>query len=354
MSLPQVGQHTAKEDPANANPLFRNETLHEKSPIQSGFGKLADAPVFQQPQPVKLMNGQPVGRLHQGQVADVASEQFQTGLLCVCEGGAGSCLYGFCCPPCATASARTRFDGSDWWMNLFFLNSYTSYKIIAEGYNIDTDPCCNCYTCQFDICRGFWCMPCTVVQILNEVKSRDPLGPKESNAIYHGPSAAINPWNYGLCSCLSNMSTCPFITAAGIVPVLDLWALSAFNAQALTLLIDHHQHGHGLTNMEHGYNCSDGCFTCGYNGWWFNFCCVNSVITRNYIRDESGIGGCCKFNRCLNIFMEDVVPTWFCYWCSTCQNVNEVLYKTENEGDTYEANQAMNELKSWDGSNQWP
>jgi hypothetical protein len=45
--------------PAHSPVFYSNvhDVLHlQKSPIQSGFGKLADAPVFQQPQPIKLMN----------------------------------------------------------------------------------------------------------------------------------------------------------------------------------------------------------------------------------------------------------------------------------------------------------
>lgn len=314
--------------------------MHAPSSTQVPVGRLVngtpgvainlDGVIDEQPKQIELMAGVPVIRNaqhgnyqkhHHG--GTVASAEWKTGLLCCCEGGAGSCLYGFCCPPCATASARTRFDHSDWWMNLLFLNTYTAYKFIAEGYQIDTDPCCECYTCRCDICRVFWCMPCTVVQMLNEVKSRHPLGPLEEHAIYHGPENARQHWNYHLFSCLSNMSTCPFITAAGLIPVVDLWALKAFNAQALTLA--QRERSAHINPMEHGYNCTEGCCTCGYDGWWFNWCCVSPVITRNYIRDKSGIQGICKWNRCVNIFLSDVLPTWFCYWCSTCQNVNEML-----------------------------
>jgi len=272
------------------------------------------------------------------------AREWRTGLLCCCEGGAGSCLYGFCCPPCATASARSRLDNSDWWMNLFFLNSYTAYKLIADRYNIETDPCCDCCSCQCDICRGFWCMPCIVVQMLNEVKAINPHGPTEENSIYFGPAEATNHWSTGLCGCTQNMETCPFITIAGLIPFVDFFCLKAFNAQALTMQINHEQNGHGLNTMEHGYNCSDGCFSCGYDGWWFNWCCVSPVITRNYIRDQNKIGGCCKQSRCLNIIMNDVVPTWCCYWCTTCQNLNEVIFETANEGISDRQIQSMNQL----------
>ena len=117
----------------------------------------------------------------------------------------------------------------------------------------------------------------------------------------------------------AKMETCPFITVAGLIPVLDLFCLSAFNAQALTIQENHIHNGHGLSTMEHGYDFSDGCCTCGYDGWWFNWCCVNAVITRNYIREDNQIGGCCKSLRFVNIFMEDILPTWCCYACTTCQ-----------------------------------
>ena len=164
-------------------------------------------------------------------------------------------------------------------------------------------------------------------------------GPTEENSIYFGPAEATNHWSTGLCGCTvsyhtamdeifvfttfisfqQNMETCPFITIAGLIPFVDFFCLKAFNAQALTMQINHEQNGHGLNTMEHGYNCSDGCFSCGYDGWWFNWCCVNAVITRNYIREDNQIGGCCKSLRFVNIFMEDILPTWCCYACTTCQ-----------------------------------
>lgn len=305
--------------------------------------------INEQPELIPMVAGRPVtlgfgaDNPHHHK-ATLKTAEWHTGLLCCCSGGAGTCLYGFCCPPCATASARSRFDNSDWWMNLFFLNSYTAYKMISEGYSIETDPCCDCYTCRCDICRGFWCMPCTVVQMLNEVKFRNPLGPNPDNAIYFGPQEANENWQYGLCSCTAKMETCPFITVAGLIPVLDLFCLSAFNAQALTIQENHIHNGHGLSTMEHGYDFSDGCCTCGYDGWWFNWCCVNAVITRNYIREDNQIGGCCKSLRFVNIFMEDILPTWCCYACTTCQNLNEVLYRSENEGTSERAMTGMNRL----------
>jgi len=323
--------------------------------MMSGDGQHIDA----QPgmvQQVEMIGDHAVTRHNKTNLgATILPQEWRTGLLCCCEGGAGSCLYGFCCPPCAVASARSRLDNSDWWMNLFFLNSYTAYKLVAERYNIETDACCDCYNCQCDICRGFWCMPCIVVQMLNEVKGRTPQGPSAENSIYFGPTEQNRNWHYNLFSCCSNMDTCPFITVAGVLPGIDLAALAGFNAQALTMQIEHQQKGSGLNRMEHGYNCED-CFTCGYDGWWFNWCCVNPVITRNYIRDQNRIGGCCQWSRCLNIICNDVMPTWCCYWCSTCQNLNQVIFETSSETNDEGIETTMNQLQeeAWgNDENRW-
>ena len=59
-------------------------------------------------------------------------------------------LYVICCPLCATATARTNYDGSDWCFNcMSCLTPALARNIIREGYNIEVCCVCVCVCCVF-------------------------------------------------------------------------------------------------------------------------------------------------------------------------------------------------------------
>merc|ERR1712070_766254 len=50
----------------------------------------------------------------------------------------GSCCYAIWCPSCATASARSDYDGSNWCFNICAINVVVARNIIREGeYNLE-------------------------------------------------------------------------------------------------------------------------------------------------------------------------------------------------------------------------
>eukprot|EP00953_Heterococcus_sp_UTEX-ZZ885_P034806 18006-Heterococcus_DN1.PRE.2 len=85
--------------------------------------------------------------------------------LVTCGSGCSGCMYSLFCPMCAIATARTRFDGSHWCSNCFFLTSCMARNIIREGYDIDGH-------CCYDICWPCICLPCVANQLLAETLER--------------------------------------------------------------------------------------------------------------------------------------------------------------------------------------
>ncbi|KAH3756107.1 hypothetical protein Pelo_12095 [Pelomyxa schiedti] len=90
---------------------------------------------------------------------------WEIGLCDLCHDGAGTCLYGWCCPFCAMASARSKYDGSDWCFNCMCGTPSFIRNIIREGYGIEGN-CCN------DLLVGWCCSPCASIQAIGEVKKR--------------------------------------------------------------------------------------------------------------------------------------------------------------------------------------
>jgi Cys-rich protein (TIGR01571 family) len=96
----------------------------------------------------------------------------------------GLCLYAWCFPCCATASARHEFDDSDFIFNLLTLNPIMARNIIREGYGIQGNAC-------EDILVSHFCQPCAVAQFLEEVRKRGPS---------HKPGSGKQEWKHGLFS----------------------------------------------------------------------------------------------------------------------------------------------------------
>lgn len=81
----------------------------------------------------------------------------------VCQDGALTCLTAYCCGPCYLASARQRYDSSNWCFNLCCLSPCAVRNIIREGYGYDG-------TCLSDILWSGCCAPCSVCQLAHETK----------------------------------------------------------------------------------------------------------------------------------------------------------------------------------------
>ena len=80
-------------------------------------------------------------------------------------------MYGTCFPFCAVASAKTLYDGSDWFFNIlcFSCNFPLVRNYIRQGYEIKGRIGLN------DCCFTVLCFPLAVTQLLNEVSVRGQL-----------------------------------------------------------------------------------------------------------------------------------------------------------------------------------
>lgn len=178
--------------------------------------------------------------------------------------GFGNCLYGFCLPECATASARTTYDTSDCIFNALCVNTVIGRNIIREGYGIEG-------TCMNDILVGYCCTPCAATQLLNETKTR---GPVTAHA-----AADNQPWSSKLFGCMDDTSICLY----------TYFCPYCSNASARTKF--------------------DG------SNWVLNCMCVTPGLVRNMVREAYGIEGSC---------MMDILWSWCCATCSICQVAREV------------------------------
>ena len=79
------------------------------------------------------------------------------------------CLYGYFCPCCALASAKSRFDGSSFCFNcLCFNNICLVRNYIRSGYGIQGRVGVS------DCCFATFLAPCAITQLLNETEERGP------------------------------------------------------------------------------------------------------------------------------------------------------------------------------------
>jgi len=100
-------------------------------------------------------------------------------------GEMSTCLYAWCLPCCAMASARTEYDESNFIFNLCNLTPSMTRNIIRQGYGIEGNAC-------EDILLPCFVGPCVLNQLLTEVRKRGPIRGGE-----HGQQE----WQKGLFSC---------------------------------------------------------------------------------------------------------------------------------------------------------
>ena len=60
-------------------------------------------------------------------------------------GDIGTCLYSYCCTPCALAQARTNLDGSSCCFNICFLTSCPERWMIRTAYGIHGNAWEDCF-----------------------------------------------------------------------------------------------------------------------------------------------------------------------------------------------------------------
>eukprot|EP01083_Nonionella_stella_P277741 944315_1 len=168
------------------------------------------------------------------------------------------CLFGFCCPSCYMAKARTKYDESNFCFNCMCIGSCVLGDIVREGYRIEGGACesCKCL-----------CPPCHAIQTNAEVTKRGQLEVTKTKQDAE--------WTNGLLNCCSD--GCGSLCCAFLF-------LPCYVAKTRT--------------RYDGSSCIS------------NFLCLASPAVRNIIREGYGIKGTC---------CGDILYTCCCPCCSTIQ-----------------------------------
>lgn len=124
-----------------------------------------DVPLQQNAMPSQMVNVNVNTFVQQKEV----KRTYHNHLCNCCAAGCGVCMLSFCCNYQALfANARTKYDGSNYCLNLCCGSSVLMRNIIREGYNIKGDCCGDCMVTTF-------CGPCAAIQTYAEVEERGPV-----------------------------------------------------------------------------------------------------------------------------------------------------------------------------------
>jgi Cys-rich protein (TIGR01571 family) len=131
-----------------------------------------------QPQPQQYDVPQPAYFVQQPRIPQVAVQNiiieqckpkrtYHHSLMNCCSGGCGVCIAGFCCPGLLFASAKTKYDGSNFCLNACCISEIAIRNIVREGYNIKGTCCDDCII----VCC---CPQCAAIQTYAEIRQRGP------------------------------------------------------------------------------------------------------------------------------------------------------------------------------------
>ncbi|KAG5176914.1 hypothetical protein JKP88DRAFT_189519 [Tribonema minus] len=188
-------------------------------------------------------------------------------------------MYSLFCPPCAVATAVTRFDGSSWANNCCFVNPCMARNVVREGYGIEGHCCSDLLcTCLF--------LPCMTGQLLAETAERGSVIDHwaRSNR-YRSPT--LTQWKFGLCG---------FTEDPG----------KLFYALCMPWC--------ALGSVRTDLDGSD---------WIFNCCFLNSCAARAMVRHAYNIEGTTA---------NDVATSCFCLPCAISQMMIEVQHRGRVNG----------------------
>jgi len=201
----------------------------------------------------------------------------------------GTCSYSCCCPACASASAKTNFDGSNWCFNCLCVPTGVTQSIIRDGYKIEGG-------CLGDASATVCCciQPCAVTRMLREVKTRGPCSSKTTitatgQLVRVCDNVKTKPWSSGLFSCHQNCGHC----------------LNSFCCPCCA-----------IATARTAYDDSS---------WAFNCCCLGPCATRNIIREgKFNIEGDCLGDMCVGCC---------CIPCSSAQLLRELDHRKANTAE---------------------
>ena len=185
--------------------------------------------------------------------------------VCGCTEDCGTFFYAACCPACAHAEIRSRFDGSDCCFNCCCGGSAAVRSVIRQAYGING-------SCIGDCCWTAFCGPCVAVQTKHETKMAHRF------LLVKPPGFQRREFVNGICSCEFGGKCflaflCPQIVSS-------------------------------LARSEYdGSNCCFNCF------------CLQPCYVRNVIREGYGIDGGCCGDMCISTLLP---------WCTAHQMQKEV------------------------------
>lgn len=218
-------------------------------------------------------------------------DQFVIGLFDI--GDTKSCLYSWCCTPCALAEARQYLDGSSCCFNCLCLPLAPFRWLVRSAYNIGDLTSC------FDDCVLSLCCPCCVVNQLYQTTSTYGNPTSNGGSVFNtSPMSAIQSDNNdslcGRCLCAFFCSPC------SIAKILE---------QSI--------------GMPYMLAC----------------CCVNPFVARNFMRYQyriKPISGSDLMDECFwpvvtywcGSALSSFVP---CVWCFVCGAYVALNMEMQNE-----------------------
>jgi hypothetical protein len=144
---------------------------------------------------------------------------WENGLYGCCDEGCGTCLYAFCCVPCAISTARYKLKKQtttdEWIFNCCCVTPAAAYSETRRAYHIGVSD-----DYFYDMLIGSCCVPCAAARMLIQMRRAPQPGPaKRLNGSWrvYVPSAEMNGglctyqdifWGVLLCSALVKINTC--------------------------------------------------------------------------------------------------------------------------------------------------
>ena len=153
---PQIAQASA--------PMMQNDNELRMEEMKKQMENMQQ--LLNQKQPIQqvIVNQAPAHK-HNPDIKD--RRKWQNNIFNCCSAGGCTCLQAFCCPISMMASTRSKFDGSNACFTGCCMTPCAIRNIVREGYGIKGN-------CLSDLCYTTVCLPCSAVQMENEVQLRGP------------------------------------------------------------------------------------------------------------------------------------------------------------------------------------
>ena len=254
--------------PANNNNTTNNNYQQPQQPQPTAPAASSSPATQTQPQP---QNQQQQQQQNPVKTKIPKTEQWQTKILYDEGISTKECLFGFCCVPCAQASAKSDLDGSHVLYNCLCWHHGMTYSWLRSVYNIKSN-------CGSDMMAAIFCSCCAGRRILSEVRVRKENGQEIENLEKEKPE-----WIESLFGC----------SGCGIAQAMFCSCCQAHEARMF------------LQNTEE----LDCCFDC---------CCFNPCAMYGQVRHQYKIASTIG-----HPLFEDICVPFFCMPCALNRAVRE-------------------------------